>query len=185
MRGAAEPPRAVPQVLGEPRRLADALLAEGPVGRPDANAADVRVSQANRNSAGSCFRLTRKSRTHPDARLLPMQRSRRSSSAVLREEQKPGSPSSGSAQRPRCYASLASLTGEYGAPRASGPGAAFSDLRISGRWLQILGEWPRFGRLEATESSGPAVRVPRGGTPQWRARRSHSPNGHAGAPSAA
>jgi hypothetical protein len=26
----------------------------------------------------------------------------------------------------------------------SGPGAAFSDLRITGRGLQVLGEWPRF-----------------------------------------
>lgn len=34
---------------------------------------------------------------------------------------------------------------EFGEPTyETGPGAAFMDLRITGRGLQVLGEWPRF-----------------------------------------
>src|SRR4029453_6849392 len=41
VRGAAAPPRAVPELLDELGRLAGPLLAEGPVARPDADVADV------------------------------------------------------------------------------------------------------------------------------------------------
>jgi hypothetical protein len=39
----------------------------------------------------------------------------------------------------------------------SGPGASFSDLRITGRGLQVLGEWPRFEAIVSPATLAEAV----------------------------